>query len=148
MGALPDVGFFGLAQGTFRVVFPTYNIGSTNEAPGTWRFLHEDYFQTLLEWGWLGAACGVYFSLEDRSRDLSYNKVARRDWTPRRRVMQPLVIIALTGVALHAADRFSASNRIDPVIRRYLSRSLLGKHHVAREIHGAQENFVGQKSAV
>jgi uncharacterized membrane protein len=107
MGALPDVGFFGFCPGTFRVVFPTYNIGSANEAPGTWRFLHEDYVQTLLEWGWLGSSlwCLLFFG-GIAVGICSYNKVARRDWTPRRRVMQPLVIIAIIGVALHALVDF------------------------------------------
>ncbi|PYL56889.1 MAG: hypothetical protein DMF31_11680, partial [Verrucomicrobia bacterium] len=55
MGALPDAGLWGFGPGTFRVVFPTYNLGSANEAPGSWRFLHQDYLQTLIEWGWLGS---------------------------------------------------------------------------------------------
>ena len=55
LAALPHAGLFGFGPGTFRVVFPTYNIGSVNQVPGTWRFLHEDYLQTLLEWGWMGS---------------------------------------------------------------------------------------------
>jgi hypothetical protein len=103
MGALPDAGLWGFGPGTFRVVFPTYNLGSTNEAPGTWRFLHQDYFQTLIEWGWLGSILwGLFFVGGITVGILSYNKRAKRDWTPRRRVMQPLVITALLGVALHA----------------------------------------------
>ena len=56
LGALPSVGFFGFGPGTFRVVFPGYNIGSGHAVPGSWRFLHEDYLQTMLEWGWLGSS--------------------------------------------------------------------------------------------
>lgn len=107
MSALPDVGFFGFGPGTFRVVFPTYNIGSANEAPGTWRFLHEDYFQTLLEWGWLGSSLwGLLFFGGITVGIVSHNKRSRRDWTPRRRVLQPLVIIALIGAAVHALVDF------------------------------------------
>jgi O-antigen ligase len=107
LAALPDAGLFGFGPGTFRVVFPTYNIGSVNQVPGTWRFLHEDYLQILLEWGWLGCSLwgllcfgGIMVGIR------SNNKNARRDWTPRRRVLQPLVIIALVGVALHALVDF------------------------------------------
>jgi hypothetical protein len=103
MNALPVAGLFGFGPGTFRVVFPAYNIGSANEAPGTWRFLHEDYLQTLLEWGWLGSSLwalvffgGIIVGVR------SYKKYAKLHWMPRRRVLQPLVIIALMGVALHA----------------------------------------------
>src|SRR6266700_7966185 len=55
IGALPDIGLFGFGPGTFRVVFPSYNNMSIYQAPGIWRFLHEDYLQTALEWGWLGS---------------------------------------------------------------------------------------------
>ncbi len=107
IGALPDAGFFGFGPGTFRVVFPTYNSVSTNRVPGTWRFLHEDYLQTVLEWGWLGSSLwallifgGIVVGIR------SYKKYAGSEWTPRRRVLQPLVIIALIGVALHALIDF------------------------------------------
>jgi O-Antigen ligase len=107
MGVLPDAGFFGFGPGTFRVVFPTYNSVSMNRVPGTWRFLHEDYLQTVLEWGWLGSsfwALLVFGGIVVGIR--SYKKYAGSEWTPRRRVLQPLVIIALIGVALHALIDF------------------------------------------
>lgn len=107
MGALPDAELFGFGPGTFRVVFPTYNTGAANQAPGTWRFLHDDYLQTLLEWGWLGSSLWALLFFGGITVGIrSYNKHARRDWTPRRRVLEPLVMIALLGVALHALVDF------------------------------------------
>jgi len=107
MGALPHAGFFGFGPATFRVVFPAYNIGSTNQAPGTWRFLHEDYLQTLLEWGWVGSSLWALLFFGGITVGIrSYGKYGRRNWTPRRRVLQPLVILALSGVALHALVDF------------------------------------------
>ena len=107
LSVLPHVGFFGFGPGTFRVLFPGYNVGSDNPAPGTWRFLHEDYLQTVLEWGWLGSSLwalvffgGIMVAIR------SYKKYAKREWMPRRRVLQPLAIIALMGVALHACVDF------------------------------------------
>ncbi len=106
-GALPNAGLFGFGPGTFRVVFPTYNLRSANEAPGTWRFLHEDYLQTLLEWGWLGSSLwALLFFGGVTAGILSFKKHAKRDWMPRRRVLLPLVIIALIGVALHSLVDF------------------------------------------
>ncbi len=105
--ALPDAGLFGFGPGTFRVVFPIHNRGGSDQLPGTWRFLHEDYLQTLLEWGWIGGILwallffgGITVSIR------GYKEHARREWTPRRRVLQPLVTIALIGVALHALVDF------------------------------------------
>jgi hypothetical protein len=103
ISALPDVGFFGFGPGTFRVVFPSYNSVSINHVPGTWRFLHEDYLQTVLEWGWVGSGLwgflffgGIVIAIR------SYKKPWAREWTPRRRLLLPFVIVALVGVALHA----------------------------------------------
>ena len=107
LAALPHAGLFGFGPGTFGVVFPTYNIGSVNHVPGTWRFLHEDYLQTLMEWGWMGSTVWALLFFGAITIGIrSYNKYARRDWTPRRRVLQPLVIISLVGVALHALVDF------------------------------------------
>ena len=107
MRALPDVGLFGFGPGTFRVVFPTYNRSASDQLPGTWRFLHEDYLQTVLEWGWVGGTFWALLFFGGITVGIrSYKAHARRDWTPRRRVLQPLVIITLMGVALHALVDF------------------------------------------
>jgi len=107
IGALRDIGFFGFGPGTFRAVFPSYNKGSTNPVPGTWRFLHEDYLQTTLEWGWLGSSLWALLFFGGIAKGIrSYRKYAARDWTPRRRLLQSFIIIALIGVALHALVDF------------------------------------------
>jgi hypothetical protein len=107
LGALPGAGFFGFGPGTFRVVFPGYNIGSGHAVPGSWRFLHEDYLQTVLEWGWLGSSLwALLFFGGTAVGILSYNRYATRDWLPRRGVMQPLATLALAGVAMHALVDF------------------------------------------
>jgi hypothetical protein len=107
LGALPGVGFFGFGPGTFRVVFPGYNIGSGHAVAGNWRFLHEDYLQTVLEWGWLGASLWAMLFFGGIAVGIfSYHRYAMRDWMPRRRVMQPLAVIALAGGAMHALIDF------------------------------------------
>ena len=107
IGALSDIGLFGFGPGTFRVVFPSYNGGMNPRVPGTWRFLHQDYLQTALEWGWFGSILwGLLFFGGIAVGIRSYNQYAARDWTPRRRLLQPFVILALIGVALHAIVDF------------------------------------------
>jgi len=107
VGALSDIGLFGFGPATFRVVFPSYNGVPIQRVPGTWRFLHEDYLQTALEWGWLGSTFWALLFFGGIAVGIrSYKQYAARDWTPRRRLLQPFVFIALVGVALHALVDF------------------------------------------
>jgi O-Antigen ligase len=135
--ALPDAGLFGFGPGTFRVVFPIYNRTGGNDAPGTWRFLHEDYLQTLLEWGWIGGILWTLLFFGGITVGIrSYKENASREWTPRRRVLQPLVIIALMGVALHALVDFPVQiESIQLYVATYLGLcwgSMLWKDHGLR----------------
>jgi len=59
----PDAGVMGFGPGTFSAVFPsyqeTYDFGG-RAVPLFWKegffeHAHEDYLETLIEWGWLGA---------------------------------------------------------------------------------------------
>jgi hypothetical protein len=106
ISALPHVGFFGFGPGTFRVVFPYHNVGSANRVPGTWRFLHQDYVQTALEWGWLGSSLWALLFFGGIAVGIYNYKKHAAGWCPRRRLLQPLIIIALVGVALHALVDF------------------------------------------
>jgi hypothetical protein len=105
-GALSDIGLFGFGPATFRVVFPFYNGVPVQRVPGTWRFLHEDYLQTALEWGWLGSTLWALLFFGGIVVGIRSYKQYAPDWTPRRRLLQPLVMIALIGVALHAIIDF------------------------------------------
>jgi O-antigen ligase/polysaccharide polymerase Wzy-like membrane protein len=107
VGALSDAGLLGFGPGTFRVVFPSYNGVSTQRVPGTWRFLHQDYLQTALEWGWFGSTLWALLFFGGIAVGIrSYKQYAAQNWTPRRRLLQPFVIIALIGVGLHAMVDF------------------------------------------
>jgi hypothetical protein len=106
--ALGDASWFGFGPGTFRVIFPYYTSGLGPGIEGTWRFLHEDYLQTLLEWGWLGSMfLGLLFfggilvaitNLRTPGRVLK--------WYPRNRRLLPVIVLALFGIALHALVDF------------------------------------------
>jgi hypothetical protein len=104
---LPKAGAVGFGPGTFRVLFPIYNNAHDPPVPGFWRFLHEDYLQTFLEWGWLGSALwglllfgGMVFAIRNLRR------ARARHWSHRRRLILPLVVIAIAGVAIHALVDF------------------------------------------
>lgn len=131
IAALPRVGAFGFGPGTFRAAFPSLN--TDHVAYGSWRFLHEDYLQTVIEWGWVGGALwgalffgGVAAALISlrkqralrkeqgaRSKEpsnfsisASQNFSVSKQWSQRRRLILPMAIIALAGVALHALIDF------------------------------------------
>jgi hypothetical protein len=106
VGALPDIGLFGFGPATFRVVFPFYNGVSVQPVQNIWRFLHEDYLQTALEWGWLGSTLWALLFFGGIAVGIRSYKQYAPGWIPRRRLLQPLVIIALIGVALHAIIDF------------------------------------------
>jgi len=58
-----EAGYLGFGPGTFESVFP-YAAAVYGHAPsGHWRFAHEDYLQTLVEWGKIGLSiwCILYF---------------------------------------------------------------------------------------
>jgi hypothetical protein len=104
---LPKAGVVGFGPGTFRVLFPVFNNVHKPPAPGFWRFLHEDYLQTLLEWGWLGSILwalllfgGMIYAIRNLRRPRA------EQWSQRRRLILPLVVIALGGVAIHALVDF------------------------------------------
>jgi hypothetical protein len=122
MEIVPKAGLLGFGPGVFRSVFPYFNAQTPNRVTGYWRFLHEDYLQTLIEWGWLGTALWIFlfgggmataFRSAARQRRIRRaaesdvrERVRAREWSPRRRLIVPLATIALAGVALHAIVDF------------------------------------------
>ncbi|HET9419202.1 MAG TPA: hypothetical protein VFO30_07665 [Chthoniobacterales bacterium] len=107
MRSIAQAGAFGFGPGTFRAVFPWLNDSASVHAPGYWRFLHEDYLQVALEWGWLGSLpWAVVFFGGIFAAIRAFRAPNSRKWAPRRRLLLPLVITALAGVALHGLVDF------------------------------------------
>lgn len=85
--AVPAVGFFGIGPGLFKVAFP-YQLSNMRNVGdlAVHDFAHEDYLQTTLEWGWLGAlwwflliAGGLYRAIKNYSqRELFTSKTEHR----------------------------------------------------------------------
>jgi len=102
---LPDAGWHGFGPGTFGLVFPHYSRPWADLIPGIWRYAHDDYLQTLLEWGWVGSiALAVLFF--GAMAQLFVNWRKRRDWSTSDRVLALVSGLALAGVAAHAVVDF------------------------------------------
>ena len=126
--ALPQAGALGFGPGTFSAVFPQFQQGAGERAQGSWLFLHDDYLQTLLEWGWVGGLLwaglffgGIIVALRSLAGRPHPNPLPRGEgkawlrasdrhegvqWLPRQRMVLSLALVALGGVALHAAVDF------------------------------------------
>ncbi|MFL6582887.1 MAG: O-antigen ligase family protein, partial [Chthoniobacterales bacterium] len=101
--AAPEAGWLGFGPGTFRVAFLYVADPLSTGVQGTWRFLHQDYLQTVLEWGWFGSAlwAGLFFG-GILSAIASLRSTRAKGWIPRRRLLLPLIVLALLSVAMHA----------------------------------------------
>ena len=136
VAALPETGVFGTGPGTFRALFAHYTPELPEPAQRVWRFLHEDYLQTLMEWGWAGGTFwaliffgGIATGIQNlrrqeklrraakiNTRGYEFNpgseKIVRSqkpgtwEWTPRQRLLLWLSVLSLTGVAAHALVDF------------------------------------------
>lgn len=51
--AIKDTGFLGCGAGTFEFVFPPY-VEQIEGFGGYWKQAHQDWLQTIIEWGWIG----------------------------------------------------------------------------------------------
>jgi O-antigen ligase len=59
---LPEAGWFGFGPGTFSAVFPFHTSYLGYKIWGYWIYAHEDYLQTVIEYGRAGAALwAAYF---------------------------------------------------------------------------------------
>jgi hypothetical protein len=103
---LPDSGTWGFGPGNFAIAFPHYTNYLGNRIAGRWQFAHEDYLQTLIEWGWVGAAVwglvffgGVIHGLRNYFKGA--RTMSRAD-----RMLVFTSALALIGVALHALVDF------------------------------------------
>ena len=54
LNTVPEVGAFGIGPGLFQAAFPYQFSVTRNVGAAVRDYAHEDYLQTVLEWGWLG----------------------------------------------------------------------------------------------
>jgi O-antigen ligase len=103
---IPDAGAWGFGPGEFVIVFPYYTNALGSKIEGIWRFAHNDYLQTLLEWGWTGLAVGAIACFGGMIAALRAYLTKKQTLAAADRVLLVTILIALSGVALHAIVDF------------------------------------------
>jgi O-antigen ligase len=96
----------GMGPGSFYPLFPYYTNEIEGIIMGVWAYAHNDYLQTLVEWGWLGtgflAACigGGYLVI---LREILYY---RQHHSKRRFIYFRGYLLAMTTLLMHAVIEF------------------------------------------
>lgn len=103
---MPDAGLWGIGPGNFGIAFPHYTNFLGEQIAGIWDFLHEDYLQTAIEMGWIGAAVAMLILFGGmiagaRTLSLRQDELSRED-----RTLLFMAAIALAGIAAHATVDF------------------------------------------
>jgi O-antigen ligase len=101
-----DAGWWGFGPGTFEAAFAPYQ-DAARKPPGRFDEAHEDYLQTIIEWGiggalvWAGLVFGGLVKIWQRVR-----AAARQPPLTRPFWIWYAILLALLGVLLHAAFDF------------------------------------------
>lgn len=99
-------GALGMGPGSFYPLFPYYSGQINSLVTGVWVYAHNDYMQTLVEWGWLGttllAACigGGFLLL---ARELFFH---RNDHSKKRFIHLRSYLLAMSIFLVHALIEF------------------------------------------
>jgi hypothetical protein len=100
----PDAGWFGYGAGTFSAVFPDHSAYLGDRLTGFWKFAHEDYLQTVIEYGYAGAF--LWGALLFGSIGRALFRACDRTLRTGDRLDYIICVIALVGVALHSLVDF------------------------------------------
>jgi O-antigen ligase len=91
--AISSTGWFGSGAGSFFIVFPLY--AQSFGIKGFWEHAHQDWLQTILEWGWIGFAAwavvfgGAVVRLHRRMKE-SIQERLRKEARQRRRTKESI----------------------------------------------------------
>ena len=103
---IPRAGWWGFGPGTFETAFPYFTHEFGDELRGRWIYAHQDYLQTLAEWGYMGF--GGWAMLIGGALFYSWRQRIRTGpgLPDSARTTQFGLTIALAGVLIHALIDF------------------------------------------
>ncbi len=103
---IPQGGLWGFGPGSFASIFPYAVFPEGNSLQGFWRFAHEDYLQTAVEWGYAGALLWGMLFLGGLFSALFLALRPRRQMRLSTRILLGGAGCSLLGIALHALVDF------------------------------------------
>jgi O-antigen ligase len=101
---MPESGWYGFGPGTFSTMFPYFNGYLGDRIHGFWVYAHADYLQTVVEYGYIGAALWslLFFGGLARAIRCGFNRSLRSN----ERIECRAASLALAGIALHCLIDF------------------------------------------
>ena len=99
-------GWWGFGAGTFRITFPFFTKPWGDRVGGVWEYAHEDYLQTLVEWGFIGAALWAALFLGGWVTAAARHARHGAVWPESTRLFSLGCLLSLAGVGLHALVDF------------------------------------------
>jgi len=103
---IPATGWWGLGPATFHLVFPFFTSGYGQRLIGYWEYAHEDYLQTLVEWGSCGAGLWFLFFGNNVLRGCWAVLRRQRTWDGGTRAFAVACLLSVASVLAHAAVDF------------------------------------------
>jgi len=103
---LPQSGWFGFGPNTFSLIFPFFTNALGYRIWGYWEQAHQDYLQTLVEWGYGGAVLWFFLFGNSIARAIHSLWRRRRMWDGRTRALAIAALLALVSVLLHSTVDF------------------------------------------
>jgi hypothetical protein len=101
-----ESGWFGWGAGTWALSFPFFSGDHGDQIPGIWLFAHEDYLQTLVEWGVLGSLGWAIVIFGGMFRAVIQARKRDASQTAADRALAFVICLALAGVLAHALVDF------------------------------------------
>ena len=106
LGMMPESGWWGFGPGTFQTAFPHFTHEFGKQIGGRWIYAHQDYLQTIVEWGYVGATAWAVLLVGGAGTALARAFRYWRDLSLVDRVTLASFLSALLGALLHALVDF------------------------------------------
>lgn len=103
---LSGSGWWGFGPGTFHLIFPFFTNSLGTRIQGYWEYAHQDYLETLVEWGFCGAAVWFLFFGQTIVRAAWRFWRSRRNWDSNTGRFTVACFLALGAILTHATVDF------------------------------------------